>query len=62
MQYSIMRQQTPESNDVWLAVYETVNGELINLVYTNEEDATAKLIELQANESFGRDYMIMNII
>ena len=58
MQYAIMRQQNPGSNNVWTAVYETVNGELSSLVYTSETEATSKLIELEAIESNGRSYKI----
>ncbi len=50
MQYAIMKQQTAGSNTIWRAVYETIDGELTAVVYPSQEEAAAKLIELQTNE------------
>lgn len=58
MQYAIMKQQTPGSNNVWVAVYETINGELTSVVFTSQEEATAKLVELQTNEPTLAQYKI----
>jgi hypothetical protein len=58
MQYAIMKQHIPGSNDVWHAVCETVDGELISLVYTSQEEAASKLVELQTNEPTTAQYKI----
>ena len=58
MQYSIMKQHIPGSNDVWTAVYETIDEELTAIVYTTQQEAAAKLTELQAADTLGRSYMI----
>lgn len=58
MQYAIMKQHTPGSNNVWVAVYEIVSEELTAVVYTTQEEALAKLIELQTNEPTLTQYKI----
>ena len=58
MQYAIMKQKTPGLNDVWHAVYETINDELTAIVYTTQEEAEVKLAELQAADIVGRSYRI----
>lgn len=59
MQYAIMKQQTAGSNDVWIAVYPNTTGDdLVSLVYASQEEATAKLIELQTNEPTLTQYRI----
>jgi hypothetical protein len=58
MQYAIMKQQTVGSNNIWTAVYETIDGELTAVVYITQQEADAKLTELQAADTLGRSYMI----
>ena len=58
MQYAIMKQQTPGSNSIWRAVYETIDGELSAIVYTTQEEAYVKLDELQTNEPTLTHYKI----
>ena len=58
MQYAIMKQKTPGSNNIWHAVYETIDGELTAIVYSTQEEATTKLIELQTNEPTLTQYKI----
>ena len=60
MQYAIMKQHVPGSNDIWTAVYETIDGELSSVVFTSETEAASKLSQLQAAESNGRSYKIIS--
>ena len=60
MPYAIMKQKTAGSNSVWIAVYETIDEELTAVVYTTQEAATTKLIELQTNEPSLIQYRIQS--
>ena len=55
MQYAIMKQAIPGSSRAWHAV-QTPEGD--SLVYTSQEEALAKLTELQMNEPTLAQYKV----